>query len=81
MAAGKDGRSGGGPRQAPAARQAAAQAVPRKSLPEAPAPGEEQTSWPAFGENPHWLPNPERAEIVIRENESVENPQIIENIS
>lgn len=48
---------------------------------EAPAPAEEQTSWPAFLENPLFLPNPKHAESFIPENETINNSQILENIS
>lgn len=55
----------------------AAQTAPRESLSEAPASREEQTFWPAFVENP----NPKDAEIFNRENKTIKNSQIIENIS
>lgn len=55
----------------------AAQTAPRKSLAEAAASREEQTFEPAFVENL----NPNHAEIFNRENKTIKNSQIIENIS
>lgn len=75
-AAGKDGRSGGARRQAPASRQA-----PQKPRHANPFRGsysrEEQTLRPAFVENP----NPKDAEIFNCEKKTIKNSQIIENIS
>lgn len=53
----------------------------RKYLPEAPASGEERTSWPASVESWLFLPNPKDAEIFTRENKTIKNSQIIVNIS
>lgn len=62
-------------------RRSEAGCAARRAAAQAPAPGEEQTPWPAFVENPLFLPNPKHAEIFIRENKTIKNSQIIENIS
>lgn len=60
---------------------AAARAGPREPLPEAPGPGGERTARPASEESPLFPPHPRHAEIFIRENKTIKDSQITENVS